>query len=960
MRGFCIRSFGIVSPTPRPWFSFTAAPRNRFSSPIQNLCTPCLLSSVAFRPEIFSYVTPHAPATSESAYEFTPSHVARTASQAIRVAIRSGKVRHAYYAVDSMLHASLDPKIKPSLASLKLTSAMRLGRPLPSRLAAHSLVHALIHEGHILEAGWALQKMMSVGVRFHTRTIEANVNLLTSGFLRSPHAEEFVMETTIDPPLSWGDSDAGIILASQSTRLRPETHLALNILDTARKWRRRRTESMYGWLIDACLLQGEIIVATLLFVILVKDWQLRKALRPPLLTLDEKEGNISRPSRRIHEHLFEPTTFMHATRLGFDRGSPRLPYPERRILQTILNSINYHVLSRDSHDDFRLRSIESLSILANLLRDRGLPFGQIAPLLRTLQNCPSSPPCKTGVLRNGAYAEVNAYDYVHEVLHDLCEKLSAQGPNLPPKPSLDLRAYNTLIFYALRHRLSPALANSIIEHMTVHRKPPLQPDRVTYNTCLRASSLLSRNDIASKVLEQFRKRKENSGHIVSRIPPDIISREQLKRESGEKLRSLFELIQTEEMTVPDFVETPRRAVLQADLYTLSSYITHLVSIGLAELVAQMIFQLLPELHIIDHPAGGQGLTGEWTRQQRQERHQECIARAVEYGPFVFSALLNALRKAGKTGLAERVWLLARQAEQASWLPPIHPSSPAPWCLPIHAYTSMMQCYANESKKGLACIRGTRFSTGLSASLYTMRQGTPWVPQLDRRRNIYTKGWAYFYLRMQAKEQGFQNPGPPLRLEASRAVGRLLHKAMRKGGVSVWQTLQRQQQQAQQFPEQWAARLDTIEHPSPDARFFDVMLDIFGRRPNMQARRGRASLSWWNRRLRVSQRLFATTGWLSLTYDHTLVEIGKAMAQAGYPLPIGLQRALVGRSTYRVQSVTQKYEIRPWAFPPHLKPNVQPFSLPVIRSRGLPLGRRCRSGAPHRGRQTRRRRRTKNV
>ena len=49
------------------------------------------------------------------------------------------------------------------------------------------------------------------------------------------------------------------------------------------------------------------------------------------------------------------------------------------------------------------------------------------------------------------------------------------------------------------------------------------------------------------------------------------------------IHSLSKHIQAEKMTVPNFVETPRRALLQADLYTLSSYITHLVSIGLPDL-----------------------------------------------------------------------------------------------------------------------------------------------------------------------------------------------------------------------------------------------------------------------------------------------------------------------------------------------------------------------------------------
>ena len=158
---------------------------------------------------------------------------------------------------------------------------------------------------------------------------------------------------------------------------------------------------------------------------------------------------------------------------------------------------------------------------------------------------------------------------MHDVFGEYCKQpSSASGPHL------DLHAYNSLILYALHHHQSPALANRILEHMTLHCMPPIQPDSVTYNTLLRYSSLLCRNNLACKVIEKFRQWKENSNHMVSRTPSHISHLDvQL---AG--IHSLSKRIQAEKMTVPNFVETPRWALLQADLYTLFSYITHLVSI----------------------------------------------------------------------------------------------------------------------------------------------------------------------------------------------------------------------------------------------------------------------------------------------------------------------------------------------------------------------------------------------
>ncbi|KAF8583959.1 hypothetical protein K439DRAFT_1263072, partial [Ramaria rubella] len=469
------------------------------------------------------------------------------------------------------------------------------------------------------------------------------------------------------------------------------------------------------------------------------------------------------------------------------------------------------------------------------------------------------------------------------------------------------------------------------------RKPPLHPDVVTYNTLLRSATLLSRNDVAIKVLEKFRSRQENSEHFVTTGPaPPLLEGQSLRRER--RLRHpTAQRIQSEQIIVPDFVNTATQPLMRADLYTLSTYITHLVSIGRPDMVADSIFRLLPELHIIDHPATNPSIR-EWSREERLQRRQECIIRAVKYGPFVFSTLLNALQKAGRTGLAERVWQLARQAERASWMPHAPPDI-IPWCLPIEAYTSIMQCYSSESKKGLACIQGTRFSRTLSEFYSFTQPGVTRSPQ-GRSGKIFVKGWAYFFSRMQAREQGFQDAQLPLRAETARAVGWLLHRTMRKSAISVWQELMEVQPDSlSEFSPTRMARLQGLKFPEPDARFFNVVLDIFGRRPHIQARRIRPSPSWWVRKLRIAQEHYGTSGWLSLANDHALVEVAKEMAQAGHALPLGLRRALVGRVRFRVRrGIPRRHQVRPWAFLPRISPNFQPFTLPVVRTRGLPAGR----------------------
>jgi len=206
--------------------------------------------------------------------------------------------------------------------------------------------------------------------------------------------------------------------------------------------------------------------------------------------------------------------------LGLDDVSLTIPYPEKSILQNIINSISCNTGSQQS----QLDAIESLLILADLIDQRSLPFGQISSLIRALYSCPSDPRCASSHLRQGRRVEINAYDYIHEVLLQICRSLPTENskPSLiHPEvlPRLDTRAYNALIHYALRHRLSPALADTVIEHMTVHRKPPLNPDVITYNTLLRSASLLRRDDLANQVLDILRKRGENADHAIRTIMP---------------------------------------------------------------------------------------------------------------------------------------------------------------------------------------------------------------------------------------------------------------------------------------------------------------------------------------------------------------------------------------------------------------------------------------------------------
>lgn len=126
---------------------------------------------------------------------------------------------------------------------------------------------------------------------------------------------------------------------------------------------------MYQNLIHACLLQGEIFVGSLLFVLVVKDWQARKS-RALRMNTPPEDGHIP---QNITPDL---ETELHGT-----------PFPSATTMCAILDPIDEMLsLEGDSQEfDWQIQAaLQSLANLASLLDTHSLPFSNIAPLIRTM------------------------------------------------------------------------------------------------------------------------------------------------------------------------------------------------------------------------------------------------------------------------------------------------------------------------------------------------------------------------------------------------------------------------------------------------------------------------------------------------------------------------------------------------------------------------------------------------
>jgi len=98
-----------------------------------------------------------------------------------------------------------------------------------------------------------------------------------------------------------------------------------------------------------------------------------------------------------------------------------------------------------------------------------------------------------------------------------------------------------------------------------------------------------------------------------------------------------------------------------------------------------------------------------------ESHPDLLLRdMLASGPELLVALINLLVKVGRTRDAKWLFSQALRAQRQSWETgrkefstllesgTISTSTPLwkPWCLPVQAYTIMLQCYAAESRRGV--------------------------------------------------------------------------------------------------------------------------------------------------------------------------------------------------------------------------------------------------------------------
>ncbi|KAH7912454.1 hypothetical protein BJ138DRAFT_1178815 [Hygrophoropsis aurantiaca] len=819
----------------------------------------------------------------------TRAQVSLAASRAVRVSCQNGAVADASYILNSLRGSAFTKEIRNSPIGNSLLKRtfypIDFGGSVSPRLAAHGLLHHFIRAGEVAKAHQCARRLVRDGIKLRSTTLHAviaaqvkvGVNPLRSLLpTKRPSGPDIL---TLRPDMA---SEEGV-------------RYAISLVLLARRHRQRCSDHTYQSIIHACLLHGEIIAGSLLFVILIKDWEIKQKLRANLKAqIAEDETRTESAPRHLQGRW--------AALLADSKRAP-----PKRFMNSILARCEEDMLldpGEDSAQTLRSTALQALANLAGLLDRRILPFTDVSSLVRVLSRCPKVPD-KVWVVEGGREkpSRVEAYAYFHRVLHSFAHSPSYAGAHFKEldrqnrMPPLSRETYNSLLHYALRHRQSIPLATKVLHHMEHERSPPLKPDVATYNIVVRSGTLLRRNDLSEMVLAQLRKAKENEQHGITVHKPSPLSL--IDEPPVHSISSLCPDAKRDAWT---------NGVLSADAHTLTSYIMHLTSTGQPQVVADVLFHVLPELSAVDHPSWG-AATEENRKEMRRLNRDQRLARAVILGPWFFAAVLNALCKAGKTGLTERVWLLAKQAERASWTwAQRYGEEVQPWCLPVHAYTIMLQCYGAEARKGLRMRRPGS-------------DQADWVP----RSKLRVRGWAYFILATSKAQGDLSRRTSALRSSA------VLYRAMFRGAQNIYDTLVSVGQ----------ADTHKIHIPRPDARFFNAALELFGRQPSMRTRNPHTSPARWSQKSRTANFRYTRYGKKPRGWNPFLMRLVKEMVTAGYPVPAAFQRLFTGHlplnSTHFKDKVTLNQQ--PFKFPPPKKRPFRPHALSTLKERGVPIRHR---------------------
>ncbi|KAF8663580.1 hypothetical protein AX16_000924 [Volvariella volvacea WC 439] len=919
--------------------------------------------------------SPHPPLTSthlsttSPQAELTPAQISRAAAQAVRLSIQQQSLTDAYIIVNSIFRASHPSNSSSGPAQPpKSSRTLRLqkdfaeftslfGRDVSPRLSSHALLHGLVRMGLSRKAFKLAKLMMENGVPVRNRTLETVVRTLVP--LPSTPSTVLNYAPIRSSPLSKANTEQG------PNKIRPAevehegTRYALKLVMLARKTRGPGSDGLLDLLICACIINGEIIIASLLFGFLVKD--LRHKTPPVCAENFAQEGDNSAT---------------RSTRFKGLGAMRKLDSPMEAILARINDALIDDSIT--TNPESRRTVLQALANLANHLDHRQLSTTRLAALIKTLYNCPrfDDDDLVTVLNRHGRVKVVKAYEHFNDVLVRLIKNLPSHPPIPSPPTSttkntrpchwpdrlvpLDRATYNSLLHYALRHRLSIQMAEAIIDHMTTKRHQPLSPDTATFNILIRSATLLRNQILSDGVLSMM---KQSIKAATAAPPPALPT-------------------QDASSTNPNSTSapTPPAPILpvHADAYTISSYITHITSTGSPHLVLPILASQFPSFLSPLLPSGSSPthfsqdnphpVNAHRHKTARRLANREWARTGARLGPYFFTTVLNALTKARIYMLVQRVWSLAVSSERYSWTEDARRREGVEegWVLPIQAYTIVMQAFEQEGKEKEKLFRelGKKIERMDTLSAQESVKARRALMRLIRARSL-TK-WGQYLDKYWAR---YAHVSPVLARRLVIKLYRVLkHRAANVQGLEDKKGSERRR----------LVRLKKM-HLYPDTRLFNAAMkavlprEVVDRVPSTSAaphgsqnrttKSARPSLSEYQKEYKSLRSAYVNDGMTpSPPHIPLLREVTSDLLDVGYDLPVGLRSNFIGTDVGASMMMSDSTEgkkakkeilsgipTRPYAYPVLCgrragarQKSEEAFYLPTWKTRGLPVRRKSRA------------------
>lgn len=611
-----------------------------------------------------------------------------------------------------------------------------------SLLERHAILHFVLKTKPRLAVGLASELLDIEEKRphrvFSQRTLSAlgNPNLLPSALRRrAAHSQPEDGQPTI--------------VQQRPTPISKHLQRLLDLLERLHDIRHPRPEALFKLAIEQCMRERRADLAANIYVGLVEEWIIEGRIAegadpddfypgggPPRTESKPKSGILALwftgvrtwrlPGEALSPHdrldLWHPRHMSTHDKLrGFPLPIPTsppslVPHPSLSFLYTILNNIEQDpkVVSPAEY----AASMRALATLANTILSRTLPVPAVPSLLKAFSASRTFP-----VVYPASFdkePESNAWAYttntqVHVALVSLMfsppnyarateimdkfqePKLAPKQDPLPPAAlegpvqymlgPLGWTSSRVLLRYGLDQLKQPRLVTRLIHYM--RKTWSLTSPRI-FNEFFRSATRWRENAEVAKV--------ENllfGGSVLARTASD--GQTELRTSpldvSGEPINAL----------VPAQVPEADANAPQADEHSLSALILHLTATSQFDRLEKLIYTVIPYLSV-----------SSTTPQDQIDALKACVSEdalgttgrilPTELSAHLYTVIVNGLAKGGFTGLAQRVYKLAKSFEDREIERDMEEGNGTPeaarYTLPIHMYTSMVEVYGGEARRAV--------------------------------------------------------------------------------------------------------------------------------------------------------------------------------------------------------------------------------------------------------------------